>query len=437
VSSSAVTVAHLDLDAFFAAVEERDKPSLRGKPIVVGGTGPRGVVATANYAARAFGVGSAMSTAEARRRCPHAAYLHPRFAAYAASSQRVMAALHELSPSVEPLSLDEAYVDLAAGGHNGDVDTATALLADLRAEVRARTALTASVGAGSSKLVAKIASDLCKPDGLLVVPPGTEAELLGPMPLSRLWGVGPASEQALHRIGLHTIADVATTDEADLVAVLGKAHGTLLHRLSRGDDPRTVSTERESRSIGSETTFVTDLVDRSGLRAELDAQADAAARRLVQAGAAARTVTVKVRRHDFTTLTRSATLPGATDDVAVVRREARRLLAEVDTDDGVRLLGVTLSGLTDHVQAELFDEPAQPDAAPAVEPQLPSAPVWRPGSDVEHDAHGRGWVWGSGVGRVTVRFETRDSGPGPVRTVAVDDPALHLAEPEPLPDPLT
>jgi DNA polymerase IV len=430
-----VSVAHLDLDAFYAAVEERDKPSLRGKPVVVGGVGGRGVVATASYAARVFGIGSAMSTAEARRRCGSAAFLSPRGAAYAASSERVMAALGELSPAVEPLSLDEAYVDLAGGGHDDDVATAIRVLTGLRAEVRARTGLTASVGAGSSKLVAKIASDLCKPDGLLVVEPGTEAELLGPLPVSRLWGVGPAGEQALHRIGIRTVAELAAADLPDVAAALGRANGTLLHRLARGDDPRRVSAEREARSIGSETTFATDVVDRARLRSELDAQADGAVRRLVRSGLAARTVTVKVRGHDFSTLTRSATLLGGTDDGAAVRREARRLLGEVDTADGVRLLGVSLSGLTGHVQeqlAGLFAEPEEP-VAPAV-PVPPPSLSWAPGADVEHDQHGRGWVWGAGLGRVTVRFETRDSGPGPVRTLAADDAALRPVEPEPLPE---
>jgi DNA polymerase-4 len=425
-----VTTAHLDLDAFYAAVEERDKPSLRGKPVVVGGTGGRGVVATASYAARVFGIGSAMSTAEARRRCGSAAFLSPRGAAYQQSSARVMAALAELSPAVEPLSLDEAYLDLAAGGHDGDVAAATRLLASLRAEVRARTGLTASIGAGTSKLIAKIASDLGKPDGLLVVAPGTETELLAPLPVTRLPGVGPAGQQALHRVGIHTVGELAAADLPDVLTVLGKANGALLHRLARGDDPRRVSSERESRSVGSETTFATDVVDRGRLRAELEAQADGAVRRLVGAGLAARTVTVKVRRHDFSTLTRSATLAGATDDVAVVRREARRLLGEVDTSDGVRLLGVSLSGLTDHVQeqlAGLFEE-SEPVEAPVAGPAAPPAPVWVPGADVEHEAHGRGWVWGAGqVGgdsRVTVRFET----------LAADDPALRPAGPEPLPE---
>jgi DNA polymerase-4 len=429
-----VVIAHLDLDAFFAAVEERDKPSLRGKPVVVGGTGGRGVVATANYPARVFGVRSAMSTAEARRRCPHAAYLSPRGGAYAASSLVVMTALHALSPAVEPLSLDEAYVDLAAGGHPGDVAGASEVLERLRADVLAATGLTASVGAGTSKLVAKIASDLCKPDGLLVVEPGTERDLLAPLPVTRLPGIGPASEQALHRLGIHTAGELAAADEADVVAALGKANGALQWRLARGEDRRAVSADRESRSVGSETTFATDLVDRGRLRAELDAQADAAVRRLARSGAAARTVTVKVRRHDFSTLTRSATLAGATDDGAVVRREARRLLGEVDTADGVRLLGVSLSGLTDHVQEQLgglFEDEAEPVPA-AQQPEAPAARTWPPGADVEHDQHGRGWVWGSGLGRVTVRFETRSSGPGRVHTFAVDDPALQPADPEPL-----
>ena len=433
------SVLHLDLDAFYAAVEQRDKPSLRGKPVVVGGTGGRGVVATASYEARAYGIRSAMSTQEARGRCPRAAVLSPRFPAYKAASDVVMRLLHELSPLVEPLSLDEAYVDLAAGDlADLSVDGVRAVASDLRRKVREGTGLVASVGAGSSKLVAKIASDLDKPDGLHVVEPGTELDVLGPLLVGRLWGVGPRTEARLRAAGILTIADVRRLSEADAVDLLGSALGTSVWHLAHGDDPRRVEPHRDSKSVSAEDTFERDVVEPSRLRSLLDALSDRVARRLRADGLSGRTVTVKVRQHDFATLSRSATLRGPTDDVRVVSRVARRLLEEVDTTSGVRLLGVGVSGLTDWTQDDLFDA-AEGDVEPAavaveVEPAVaaPTAPiVWRPGQDVVHADLGRGWVQGSGSGRVTLRLETRDSGPGRVRTVAVDDPALAPVDPEP------
>jgi DNA polymerase IV len=431
------SVLHLDLDAFYAAVEQRDKPSLRGKPVVVGGTGLRGVVATASYEARAYGIGSAMATAEARRRCPRAAVLAPRFAAYKAASDAVMALLRQLSPRVEPLSLDEAYVDLAAGGHADlSVNGVRRLGERLRDDVRAATGLVASVGLGSSKLVAKIASDLDKPDGLRVVEPGTEAGLLGPLPVDRLWGVGPRTAARLRAAGLATVADIRRQSEADLVGMVGAALGASLHGLAQGEDPRRVEPDRDSKSVSAEDTFERDVVEPARLRALLDALAFRVAGRLRADGLSGRTVTVKVRAHDFSTLSRSATLRGPTDDVRVVSRVARRLLDEVDTSGGVRLLGVGVSGLTDWTQDDLFDALA-PDEPLTVEPEpdpvaATEAPrSWRPGQDVEHAQHGRGWVQGSGAGRVTARFETRASGPGRVRTFRLDDPALVPAQPEP------
>ncbi|HEU4489799.1 MAG TPA: DNA polymerase IV, partial [Jiangellales bacterium] len=236
------SVLHVDLDAFFAAVEQRDKPSLRGRPVVVGGTGPRGVVAAASYEARAFGIRSAMSGAEARARCGHAAFLSGRFAAYRAASDVVMGVLHALSPVVEPQSLDEAFVDLdaAPAGPPADDDAVRAVATHLRAEVRRRTGLTASVGAATSKLVAKIASDLAKPDGVVVVRPGTELDLLHPMPVRALWGVGPATADRLARAGARTVGELGRFSEGELVDLLGQAHGQALHRLSRAEDDRPV-----------------------------------------------------------------------------------------------------------------------------------------------------------------------------------------------------
>ena len=426
------TILHVDLDAFFAAVEQRDKPSLRGKPVVVGGVGGRGVVATASYEARVFGVRSAMSTAEARARCPHAAFLSGRFDAYRQTSQRVMALLRDLSPLVEPLSLDEAFVDLAAGP-TADLSVAgvTAVAQALKDGVREVTGgLCGSVGVASSKLVAKIASDLEKPDGLVVVPPGTERDLLRPMNVSVIPGVGPATAERLRRVGVHTVRELERVSEDELVRIVGQAHGTSLYRLARADDDRPVVAEREAKSVSVEDTYDTDLVDRRLLEGLLDRQSAKVTDRLRKARLSGRTVTVKIRLHDFSTHTRSATLAGPTDNTRTVARLARSLLGEVDTSGGVRLLGVGVSGLADWIQEDLFgdedddsDDEQEPVAGEAID-RFTRARPWAPGMDVVHAEHGPGWVWGSGLGRVTVRFETAETGPGPVRTFRADDPDL-------------
>ncbi len=435
------TILHVDLDAFFAAVEQRDKPSLRGKPVIVGGVGGRGVVATASYEARAYGVRSAMSTREARARCPHAAYLTGRFGAYRSASRAVMSLLRELSPLVEPLSLDEAFVDLAAAGIDDlSVQGVTAVARRLKHDVREVTGgLDGSVGIASSKLVAKIASDLDKPDGLVVVPPGTERDLLRPMSVAVIPGVGPATAERLRRVGVHTVADLEDVAADELVRIVGQAHGTSLYKMARADDDRPVVAERGAKSVSVEGTYDTDLVDKRLLEGLVDRQAAQVTERLRKSRMSGRTVTVKVRLHDFSTHTRSTTLPAPTDSTRVVARMARTLLGDVDTSGGVRLLGVGVSGLADWIQEDLFEEydddtveepsTLTDDAVAAVT----RGRQWAPGLDVEHAEHGRGWVWGSGVGRVTVRFETAHTAPGPVRTFRADDPAL-TALPSDTPD---
>ncbi len=436
---TAPTVMHLDLDAFYAAVEQRDKPSLRGKPVVVGGTGWRGVVATASYEARALGVGSAMPTGMARRRAPHAAYLAPRFAAYQRASGQVMALVAELSPLVEPLSLDEAYVDLAPTHPGLGAEEARELAQAFRARVAAATGLTVSVGLGTSKLVAKIASDLDKPDGLRVVVAGEEAAVLAPLPVRRLPGVGPVTEERLVRHGYANIGALAAVELAELVSLVGQAHGSALHAHARGLDARAVVAERESKSVSSEETYATDLTDRRLLAEHVRRLAGRVAERLARDGLSGRTVTLKVRRYDFTTLARSSTTAHPVDDARAIAAAASALLAGIDVADGVRLLGVGVSGLTEHAQQDLLaaladggapDLPPDEAHAPATAPPAaPSAPSWRPGQDVVHAGHGPGWVQGSGVGRVTVRFEGPHTPVGPVRWFAVDDPALAPADP--------
>lgn len=419
---------HVDLDAFFASVEQRDKPSLRGKPVIVGGVGPRGVVATASYEARVHGVRSAMRTAEARSRCPHAAFLGGRFDAYREASRIVMARLREVSELVEPLSLDEAFVDLATNP-DFDPDNVLAFAQQIRADITERTeGLTASIGVASSKLMAKIGSEVNKPDGIFVVPPGAEADILGPMQATAIPGIGPATAERLRRVGIVTVEDLRIPSEDELIAMLGNSSGHSLWRLSRAIDNRPVVAYRETKSISVEDTFENDISDRSYLDAIVDKMARKVARRLKHSGLSGRTVTVKLRHYDFETHTRSATLVGPTDSAATLSATARGLLAQAEVAQGLRLIGVGVSGLADWVQDDLFtDRDAEDESATELEEELPTGPIrWYPGMDVTHETHGAGWVWGSGLGRVTVRFETRHTVPGPVHTFRADDPALAV-----------
>ncbi|MGV9578151.1 DNA polymerase IV [Streptomyces sp. NPDC003509] len=454
---AAPTILHLDMDAFYASAEQAAKPSLRGKPVVVGGLGMRGVVATASYEARRLGVHSAMPMAQARRLAPNAAYLVPRFALYRAVSDQVMELLGRLSPLVEPLSLDEAFVDLEAGGVAEDSVSARAVGEQLRTVIRAVTGLSGSVGLAGSKMLAKIASEEAKPDGLLLIEPGTERELLAPMSVRILPGVGPATGDHLRRAGMTVVSHLADAGEAELVRLLGRAHGVALHRMALGHDDRPVVAERDAKSVSVEDTFDVDLHDRVRVRTEVERLASRCVRRLRGAGRSGRTVVLKVRRYDFSTLTRSETLRGPTDDPTVVREAAARLLEAVDTTGGVRLLGVGVTGLADFTQEDLFAQAADaehaageaaaaditPDDRDAAEggatgaddregEEPPAARRWPAGHDVRHDVHGHGWVQGSGVGRVTVRFEEPWSPPGRVRTFRVDDPELRPADPLPL-----
>ncbi|MFF8278982.1 DNA polymerase IV [Streptomyces lateritius] len=439
---AAPTILHLDMDAFFAAAEQAAKPSLRGKPVVVGGLGPRGVVATASYEARRFGVHSAMPMGQARRLAPNAAYLVPRFAFYRAISEQVMELLGRLSPLVEPLSLDEAFVDLEAGGAADDGASARATGERLRRDILAATGLTGSVGLAGSKMIAKIASEEAKPDGLVLIEPGTERALLGPKSVRILPGVGPATGEHLRRAGMTTVSDLAEAGEDELVRLLGRSHGASLYRMAQGYDDRAVVAERDAKSVSVEDTFDVDLHDRVRIRTEVERLAERCVRRLRGSGHSGRTIVLKVRRFDFSTLTRSETLRGPTDDPVVVREAASRLLEAVDTTGGVRLLGVGVSGLADYTQEDLFAQAAEPSSAAHVEveapeaeapaPEAPAERRWAPGHDVRHAVYGAGWVQGSGVGRVTVRFEVPGSAPGRVRTFLVDDPELEVGEPLPL-----
>ena len=432
-------VLHLDMDAFFAAVEQLTRPTLRERPVLVGGLGPRGVVAGASYQARVFGARSAMPMGQARRLCPHAVVLPPRGGLYAAVSAQVMGVLAEAAPVVEPVSLDEAFLEPPelAGAPPAQVE---AFGTALRAAVRSRSGLAASVGAGSGKQLAKIASELAKPDGLRVIAPEEEREVLAPLPVRALWGIGPVAEAALQRVGVRSVGALAALDPREVTGLLGAAVGTELHRLARGLDERPVAPRGAAKQVSAETTFDTDLTAMAAVHDAVARITGAAHRRLVSSGRAARTVTVKVRSADFTTHTRSETAPLATTDLTTLTAVAQRLARSAVPDGGVRLIGVSLAGLgevpapglfeaqiNDGRRADAVEGHAEVAAATATSPEVPRG--WRAGDDVEHAEHGHGWVQGAGHGRVTVRFETRTTGPGRARTFAADDSALAPADP--------
>jgi DNA polymerase-4 len=482
-------VLHLDMDAFYASVEQLTRPTLRDRPVLVGGLGPRAVVAGASYQARVFGARSAMPMAQARRLCPQAVVLPPRFALYQALSERVMAVLAEAAPVLEPVSLDEAFLeppDLTGAAP----DAVHRFAADLRAAVRAATGLPASVGAGSGKQLAKIASELAKPDGVRVVERDAQDAVLAPLPVRALWGVGPVAETALRRIGVQTVGQLAAMDLREVTDVLGGAVGAELHRLARGVDDRPVAPRGAAKQVSAETTFDVDLTAMADVHGAVARITESAHRRLLASGRAARTVTVKVRSAAFTTASRSETAGIASTDLDELTAVAQRLVRAAVPDGGVRLIGVSLAGLVDTPPPMLFgpagdgdtavggpgpgdpgpggdtDEVAEglglgiaagfgvigtdadvlgeaepagrtgpealgppPLARPVPKPGTGPVREWRPGDDVQHREHGHGWVQGAGHGRVTVRFETRRRGPGRAVTLAADHPDLAPADP--------
>jgi len=444
---SRATVLHADADSFFAAVEQRDKPSLRGKPVLVGGTGPRGVVSTASYEARRAGAHSAMSMSRARRLVPAAAVLYPRFGAYSAASQLIMAELAGLSELIEQVSIDEAYVDLDAGPYGDDPERAAA---DVRARIRERTGLAVSIGLGRTKLIAKLASDAGKPDGLLLVEPQDEDEFLLPLSARAVPGIGPATMAALERLDVRTVADLRRQPLDVLTMTIGESAGTNLFRLARGFDPRPVAPGGERKSVGAERTFGADIFGTDAITSAVEAVADEALRRLTAHGGGARTVVAKVRFTDFTTVTRSVTLPQPSADPIELRAAAQQAARAAGITDAVRLLGVSFHNLSAHAQLTfpwddepdhlVVDEPeAQPDDQPA-EQSLDTArtPQFgrlldehnaRPGLDVEHAERGLGWVVHVRGRTATVRFETAGSAPARSQVLDLDADPLVLAAP--------
>ena len=353
-------ILHCDMDSFFAAVHMRDEPHLQDVPLVIGGDpNGRGVVSTANYAAREYGIHSAQPAATAQRLCPHAVFLRPAIERYRLEARRIFAIFREFTAIVEPASLDEAYLDVTATFE--PFGSATALAQALRERVRAETGLTVSVGVSDSRLVAKIASDWEKPDGLTVVPPDRVADFLAPLPVRRLHGVGPATEQVLANLGVATVTDLRRRGRDALREALGQ-FGDTLYDFARGRDERPVGLPRVRKSLGVEDTFQADISELEAMDRRLTTMAEQVTGQLAARSLTGRTITTKVRYPDFRTLTRSQTLVEPTADPAVVAAWARTLLRRTEAGDRpVRLLGVTVSALEEREataeQLALFDRP--------------------------------------------------------------------------------
>ena len=354
-SEAEPTILHVDMDAFYASVEVLRDPTLQGKPVIVGGSGDRGVVASCSYEARAYGIHSAMPSARARRLCPHAVFLHGDFDAYADYSRRIHAVFTSFTPLVEGIALDEAFLDVA--GARRLFGPAEDIAHAIRTRIHDEMHLDCAVGVGATKLIAKLASKAAKPTatlagkvpgpGVLVVQPGTEIDFLHPLPVTALWGVGPATEERLRRFGVATVGDLAALPRETLVSALGTANGNHLHDLAWGRDPRPVEPDRAAKSIGHEETYPVDHHDREVLRREVVRLSDAVATRLRREGVAGRTVTLKVRFGDFRTITRSRTEPTPVATPAALAAVAGDLLEKVDPSPGIRLLGVSASGLVE------------------------------------------------------------------------------------------
>ena len=473
-------VLHVDMDAFFASCEQLARPTLAGRPVLVGGLGGRGVVAGASYEARKFGARSAMPIGQARRAVgPTAVVLPPRREIYSAASARVFGVIRRFFPVLEQLSIDEGYGEPPelAGATVGEV---RAFAARLREAVREETGLPASVGAGAGKQYAKIASDLAKPDGVFVVPEARHAEIIHPLPVRSLWGIGPVAGQKLSLYGVTTVGELAAMSGSDASAALGNTLGGAMLAMARGNDPRPVHEPDIAKQISSEFTVATDLRSPEQIADALAHASAAAHRRLLRDGRLARTVTVKVKLTDFQIISRSSTMATATEDLDTIVAVARSLAPDPRTVGAVRLVGVSLAGLTSVAQPSLFEssafpprgydaggtvpdessdflEPMDPPRAtePVAEPTGGSgesdggeggggagsdtnsqvregsgeAPQWRPGDDVHHPDFGHGWVQGAGHGWVSIRFETRVTGPGKARSLRADDPDLESADP--------
>ncbi|MEJ5920598.1 DNA polymerase IV [Corynebacterium sp. H78] len=449
-------VLHIDMDAFFASVEQLTRPTLQDRPVLVGGLGGRGVVAGCSYEARAYGAHSAMPMMRARRLMPPGAVVvAPRKGIYGHVSKRVFSIIRERVDVVEQLSVDEAFMEPPelAGA---TTDAVIAWAEQLRADIREQTGLPSSIGAGPGKQFAKIGSGLAKPNGVFAMPADKKAELLDPLPVGKLWGVGPVTAAKLNAMGISTIGEFASLPLRDVEISLGKTVGPALWSIAQGIDERPVKERDVAKSISSEFTYPEDLHSQAQMDAAINRALDKSFERLLKDGRGARTVTVKVRLADLNIHTRSETLLYATQDKAVLSAVAHRLGFSPTVIGPVRLVGVGFSGLDENMQSVLFPELEQQGAGSVVtedsntidtsladEPaglveltgssELPTFratdSTWLPTSDVHHAEYGHGWVQGAGHGIVSVRFESRSTGPGRMRSLKEDDPNLQPCTP--------
>ncbi|CAB0513619.1 DNA polymerase IV [Corynebacterium diphtheriae] len=440
-------VIHVDMDAFFASCEQLTRPTLRGRPVLVGGASGRGVVAGASYEARTFGARSAMPMYQAKALIGmRGVVVSPRFAVYRAASQRVFSILERMGGTVEKISIDEGFVEPPElyGASASEVDT---WAQRLRAVIRDETGLSASVGGGAGKQVAKICSDLAKPDGIYLCAASEHEEKMYPLPVGRLWGVGPVTRTKLQQLGVETIGDLACMSEREIDISLGTTVGRSLWRLAQGHDDREVAPRAIAKQISVEHTYPKDLVTSRAVDTAIIRASRESHRRLLDDGRGARTVSVKLRMADFRIESRSATLPYATDNLDTVTATALKLARYPDEVGPIRLVGVGLSGLEDARQDILFPEldrvvpvkdtdfevgvsdPHDSDLEISTTDESPTAIGWRATQDIWHPDYGHGWVQGLGHGKITVRFETRTTGPGKVRTFDTNDALLSSADP--------
>lgn len=335
-------IMHVDMDAFFASVEQRDDPALQGKPVIVCGKSRRSVVATASYEARAFGVHSAMPLSQAKRLCPHGCFVAPRFEAYREASDAIHQVMLHYADAYEPISLDEAFLDIS--GMGSQYPTLGSIGRAIKEEIRSAVHLTASVGIAPNKFLAKMASDMNKPDGLCIIPYGREQEVLAPLPVRRLWGVGSVTEKKLLAAGFRTIADIQEAAPEKLSALLGN-QGPLLKALSLGIDERPIISSRQVKSIGDESTYEYDLTDRPTIDREIAIHSDIVAQRLRRHDLAARTISLKIRFASFKTIMRSLSLEEGTNLQETIDSACQTLLSRIPLTEGIRLIGVTASNL--------------------------------------------------------------------------------------------
>lgn len=335
-------IMHVDMDAFFASVEQRDDPALQGKPVIVCGKSRRSVVATASYEARAFGVHSAMPLSQAKRLCPHGCFIAPHFEAYREASDAIHQVMLHYADAYEPISLDEAFLDIS--GMGSQYPTLGSIGRAIKEEIRSAVQLTASVGIAPNKFLAKMASDMNKPDGLCIIPYGREQEVLAPLPVRRLWGVGSVTEKKLLAAGFRTIADIQEAAPEKLSALLGN-QGPLLKALSLGIDERPIISSRQVKSIGDESTYEYDLTDRPTIDREIAIHSDIVAQRLRRHDLAARTISLKIRFASFKTIMRSLSLEEGTNLQETIDSACQTLLSRIPLTEGIRLIGVTASNL--------------------------------------------------------------------------------------------